>query len=108
MEKEPQLRSLFHLWSDGDSNPGPPACKAGALPTAPPPRMVFIVPVQPIGRELHLSQVRSSRGFRPEILFGLGRLDLGVDHISHGGQGRDEQQFLHVSFQSEQRDREWA
>ena len=20
-------------WSDGDSNPGPPACKAGALPT---------------------------------------------------------------------------
>ena len=25
------MMSLFLWWSNGDSNPGPPACKAGAL-----------------------------------------------------------------------------
>ncbi len=27
----------INLWSEGDSNPRPPACKAGALPTKLPP-----------------------------------------------------------------------
>jgi hypothetical protein len=42
LKKEAEPLARFRVppwWSDGDSNPGPPACKAGALPAKLSPRM---------------------------------------------------------------------
>src|SRR5687768_9150252 len=53
--------SLSVEWSGWDSNPRPPACKAGALPTAPPPQRKVSLAVQTFGRKIE--KVRCSWPF---------------------------------------------
>ena len=86
-------KGLCPGWRHGESNPGPPACKAGALPIELCPRGDVQLCCTVVNRTEPVSNL--VRGLGPEVLLGLLVLELLADSQDAGSSSDHQQELSH-------------